>query len=570
MTLKKALIALSLCVPMVCGAQVMEKYQGIWLSGMSPGGRYLVGGTTGLTIYDRQDQGCYNYGSTYSVGLGNAVSDNGIVVAASSNFMVPCYWKDGDWNPLPHAMGQNVTFAMANGITPDGSRIVGSVDCRAVTKKAWPMVSPVIWILDEESGEYVFHSLPEPEKDITGCTPQQVSATYISDDGKTVLGQVTDYRGFLDYQIIYREGDDGTWSYETSGNELLTKPDCVWPPYPGKPVKPQTVDYLTDDEILAYNAANKAYLDSLEIVDLTGKKPRMPWPEDFINDLKDEYDAAMAAFNKASETYLTDLYAFFDAYAENTTANRFEFNGARLSANGKYYVCNYSYPDPENPGGNSEPDRFTSPIRYEVGSKDAGRVTMNKDMGVFSVGNDGSMTVATPKNSDTVYSRESYIIDPEGGSTKFDAWIAEHYPAVRQWIEENMTYEIKEGGPDDGTHVYYGTVKFNADATRLLSYFIEPGTNTYVSYFVDLNAESGIVENEAAKGMGAVFNRASGLLEIYGDPQRIDVYDMSGRHVYGTDNPACTLPLGQLVGSGVYAVRLTNEQRTTAVKVLVL
>lgn len=195
---------------------------------------------------------------------------------------------------------------------------------------------------------------------------------------------------------------------------------------------------------------------------------------------------------------------------------------------------------------------------------------MNKDMGVFSVGNDGSMTVATPKNSDTVYSRESYIIDPEGGSTKFDAWIAEHYPAVRQWIEENMTYEIKEGGPDDGTHVYYGTVKFNADATRLLSYFIEPGTNTYVSYFVDLDAESGIVENEAAKGMGAVFNRASGLLEIYGDPQRIDVYDMSGRHVYGANNPGCTLPLGQLAGSGVYAVRLSNEQRTATVKVLVM
>ena len=46
--------------------------------------------------------------------------------------------------------------------------------------------------------------------------------------------------------------------------------------------------------------------------------------------------------------------------------------------------------------------------------------------------------------------------------------------------------------------------------------------------------------------------------------------DMSGRHVYGANNPGCTLPLGQLAGSGVYAVRLSNEQRTATVKVLVM
>lgn len=570
MTLKKVLFAFGLCVPMVCGAQVMEKYPGILFCGMSPDGRYLVSDKNGMYIYDRQEQQHYAYGSAYDIGRGNAVSDNGIAVAATENFTKPCYWKEGEWYILQHSVGANTSFAMANGITPDGTRIVGTMDCRPLTKKAWPMVSPVIWILNEDSGGYEFQLLPEPEKDITGCTPQQVSATYISDDGKTVLGQVTDYRGYMEYQIVYRQGEDGTWTYETSGEEAMIKADAVWPPYPSKPTQPKVENYLTQDEIIAFNKANQAYKDSLEIVDLTGKNPRMPWPVEFIKERKAEYDADMAQFNAASEAYITELYAFLDAYVDNTTGHRYEFNTHRLSGNGKYYACNYIYPDPEAAVGEKNPVMFASPIRFEIGSRGAGEVTINKSMAVYSICNDGSMTAATPKDADALYSRVSYVIDIDCVSTEFGSWIEERCPAAHKWIEENMTYEISDGGEGDGSAVLYGTVKLNSDANRVLSYYWEPGSNQYVSYFIDMDAEAGISPNVTDNDLGASFNRSTGLLEVYGSPERIDIYDMTGRHVYGTGNPGATLSVRQLTGNGVYVVRLSGEQRTTTVKILVM
>ena len=178
-------MALCMSASLVCGAQVMEKYPGFQFSKMSNNGRYLLSGSAGVTIYDREIKQTYRFGSEYSLGKGNAVSDNGIVVAAASSATRACYWKDGEWHDLGHSVGSKASVAMANGVTSDGSRIVGSIDCRPVTGKSWPMVSPVIWIWDDAAGDYVFEMLPEPATDITGCVPQQVSATCI--DRKSVV-----------------------------------------------------------------------------------------------------------------------------------------------------------------------------------------------------------------------------------------------------------------------------------------------------------------------------------------------------------------------------------------------
>lgn len=547
-------------------AQIMEKYPGILFSSVTPDGRYLLSSYKGVIIYDRQTDKTYRYGIEYNAGLGNEMSDDGIVVATTEQDTQPCYWKDGQWYLLKHTIGNNVTFAMANGITNDASRIVGTMDCRPLTKKAWPMVSPVLWTWDESKKDYTFEMLPHPDKDITGCSPQQVSATYISKDGKTILGQVTDYRGLLEYQIIYRQAEDGTWSYETSGQDLMLVKDAVWPPYPSRPVKPQAADYLTDEEVEAFNKANRAYLDSLEIVDLTGINPRMPFYEEFIKERKDEYDAAMKQYNADNEKYVKDLYAFFDAYEANVTRNRFEFNTHRLSENGQYYICNYVYPDPDNQSSDKIV-MFTSPIRYNLQNPGEYRVTPGQSLGVFSICNDGSMTAATPKDHGTVDSRTSYVISPEGEQEEFKDWIKRRSPEADEWLQQNMTYEQTDGEKQ----TLYGTVRLNADASKILSYIIEPGSSSYTSYYIDLNATSeGIDENVSNDNLKVIYRPDAGQIDLTSNPDRIEIYDAAGRRLYQAARPGNTLRVKNLLRPGVYVVRTSCQNRSTSTKIVVM
>ena len=571
--LRKTIAALFITLlPAIAGAQLMEKYPGIAFTKLSNKGRYLVSSANRVVIFDRQELKTYQYSSGYNIGLGNAVSDTGIIVGAAENDSKPCYWKDGEWHILPHDIPGNPTFAMANGITSDGTCIVGYIDCRAATKKAWPMVSPVMWTLDEKSGEYVFHMLPEPDKDITGrCAPQQVSATYISNDGKTALGQVTDYRGMLEYQIVYNQGPDGNWSYKISGDDRMIKPNAVWPEYPERPAKVLPEDYLTDEEKAAFNEANQAYLDSLEIVSLTGKNPRMPFYEEFIKERREEYEAAVKKFNEDSESYVTRLYAFFDAYAANITNHRYEFNSHKLSSNGKYYTCNYIYPDPEDKNPDvTKVKMFLSPILFDLSGNNDPQVTVNVSMNTYTVSDNGCVAAAMPKNDDKVYSRTSYLIRPGEEPVLFSSWIKNNYPEVQEWLEENMTYTVPEGCDQEaGPQVLYGTVRMTPDETKLISYAIDPETEQYVTYFVDLDRGAGIEPTDIDRAPGLIYDSTSGLITLCGEADRLDIFGISGERVYSANTPAQTVNIKELVGQGIYVVRLSGKGGIKTSKIIV-
>lgn len=493
--IKKAILAIFILLPLIMGAQVMEKYPGISFSKLSNNGRYLVSTSPSTTILDRETEEAYQYGTTYAIGLGNAISDNGIIVGTTANNTKPCYWQDGEWHILPHDAGNNVSFGMANGISPDGKFIVGYIDYRAVSKKQWPMVSPVLWTLNPTTEEYEFSLLPEPDMDITERTPQQVSATFISEDGKTALGQVTDNRGMLEYQAIYSLDNEGKWSVRNSGNSSMIKEDAYWPPYPTRPKKPQAADYLTEEEKIAFNNANRAYLDSLEIVPLTGKNPRMPFYEDFIKENKDKYDADMANYEEENASYVTRLYEYFDAYAANLTYKRYEFNSHKLSANGRYYTANYIYPDPDDNNPDiSKVKMFLSPIFFDISDPEAEpQVTINNSMQVYSISDYGCIAAASPKSDARVYSRTSYLIRPGKEPQLYSEWIKLNHPEAQKWLEENMTYSVPEGcDQTPGSQVLYGTVRLTPDETKLIATAVDPANEQYLTYFMDLAPNSGI------------------------------------------------------------------------------
>ncbi|MDE5902501.1 MAG: T9SS type A sorting domain-containing protein [Muribaculaceae bacterium] len=566
--IRKISVCAGLLMAIGMNAQVMEKYPGFLLSQMSDNGRYLVSTSGVMAIFDRQTSDMFPFSTSYAVGLGNAVSDTGIVVGMTDNFRKACYWAGDKWNLLPMDT-PNPSYAMANAITPDGRYIVGSVDCSAITGNPLTMVSPVIWTWDEASESYQFGMLPCPESDVTGSVPQQVSATFVSADGKVVLGQVTDYRGMIEYQIVYTLDDNGDWNYITSGTDRIVKDEDGFLPFPERPVMPQSSDYLTDEEKMAFNKANQAYKDSLEIVSLTGINPRMPWYEDFIEERREEYEAAMEDFKARSESFNTDFMNYSKAYTNNLTGHMFEFNSHKLSRNGRYYTANYSYPDPEATDL-SEAARFMSPIFYDIDNVANPSVMVAESMGTYSICNDGMMAVASPRTDEKDSRVPSLIFPGKSEPVLLSMWLKENHPEVYDWIAENMAFDTDEEGhpvTDDGAKVFLGTVRMSPDASRYISYCHNPATGGYVSYFVDFNANTDGVEGvDAASGrIVMAYDRSLRMLCLSGEIRCVEVYDMAGQRVKTVADPAATVSLDGL--HGLYVVRAVGSGSASVIKI---
>lgn len=570
MKIKNIVLALCAAASLGCSAQVMEKYEGMQVTRMSENGRWLLCGAKGAIICNRDTRQMYQYGTDYALGGGACISDNGVAVGAYSNFTVPAYWQDGEWHNLSHPLGSSITYGRADGISTDGRFIVGTVDCRALTKKAWPMVSPVLWELNE-AGEYEFHLLPEPDLDVTGISPQQVSAAFVSDDGNTVLGQVTDYRGLMHYQIVYTRNADNEWTMRTSGDEKLVKEGAVWPPYPTRPTKPQAADYMTDAEKLAFNRANQAYKDSLEIVSLTGKNPRMPWYEDFVSERKEEFEADLAQYELDSETYMDRLNEFWDSYLVNITNDNFQFNSEWMSANGKYYASHYIYSAPAEEGVTEPQPAYVSPMLYTLDGSVDPYLVVHKSMSLFSVCDDGTMVMATPISDETVYSRTAYLKKPDSEELiPFDKWLQERSPKAYEWVLENMRYSVSAEESDTGEALdnepLFGTIRLNADCSRALAYVLNPANYQYDSYLLDFDATESLSAVAFEEKAGAYCN-AEGTLYFTGNPSMAEIFDLGGRKVWSMQNPASALNLKAMLASGMYLVRTTDESGISTTKI---
>lgn len=569
--IKKLLMILCAATPVVAGAQVVEKYPGVQLTRFSDNGRFVAVSWGGF-IYDRQTGKSIEHDFNYALGLGPVISDDGIMVGSSTDFTTAAYGKDGKWQPLPNNVAPSVSYARADGITPDGKRIVGTMDCRLLTRKQWPMVSPVIWTWNEQTEAYEFEILPTPEFDITTCLPQQITASYISRDGKTVFGQVIDYRGLLTYQIVFRQAEDGTWSFENSGDKRLIKEGATWPEYPVRPTKPQPEDYLTNDELAAYDQAYREYEEALEIVDLTGVYPRLPLLTDFIKEKKDEYDEDMDKYNADSSDYLTKLRTFQEAYAKNLTNDVYELNSSKMSSNGKYFGANYIYSGPAT-GGDKAPT-YISPIIYTHDGSSPDRVIESPSMGLLSVCDDGTLVTCTPKSDENVFSRTPYLVPLGEEPVLYADWVRENYPTVYEWMRENLVYDIEaadsESGQLEKDVMLCGSVRLNSDKTKAIAYFLEPGKNSYVSYVVDFTAEPGSgLETALREAEVAVYpNPTTDALFFTAAPDRVELYAATGTLLYA-GAPGRSLALKALGASGLCFVKITKDNATVTRKVVV-
>lgn len=560
--MKKALLLSGLLMSGVLVSNAFtapKEYAGASFQGISPNGRYLASSTyTTVVIYDLQTGQEYEYigddiTTSYSEGLGNYVSDTGVVLGSTRTNSDAAYWENGEWHQL--AVPDEKKVNLSQGITPDGSRICGNVGVAAISIEGDNLMQiPVYWdrLDDGTYGEY--HLLPHPDLDFTGRVPQYVTAISISADGKTIVGQVVDCAGMFCIPIVYQQDDSGNWSYNVM-NDLVNPDHLTFPEFPGDgPIAPAKESYMTPEEKAAYQAAYDAYVNSGYDVSL------YPEEDNYLSDEgKAAYEAAMAAYETESAAW-DEAYGRFMSvyYSLQETSPVLEQNAMRISPDGKTAYATKEEEDNSDPMA-WFPTVVYKPMVIDIAEGTAEALDFGKSLMAVSVPTDGVILAGTGIGSTPM---EGYII-ANGTCTSLLDYLAGFSTELKAWMDEHLTHEAVIGYDPETYDPIYGNLTFtgNAVASADLKTFAfwndcQWGNDYAYGYVVDLRQFDGIDSAAAELAGVSVGFDAAGNLAVTGDVDTLSLYDLSGRCVFTATSPRGTVACG--LASGVYLVRATT------------
>lgn len=293
---------------------------------ISQNGKYVVSQDYyGATyVLDTQTKELVNYDETYP-GNGNVLSDNGILVGQTiMDEMGLIMWNGKVSTPKPLL---NLGMSTINAITNDGTRVCGWVaDNGSAT-----YVVPYVMDLAEDGSATELKYLPYPDKDFFGDAPQFVNAIWISDDGKTIIGQVVDSSGFFNYPIVYKADSNDNWTYSLPSESLFNPDKIDIPKWPRMPVeKPQIYNYMT-------SANKERWLNDVKDYEETGNGIN-PW--DNISDYMSEeeysqYEYALDLYETNPNEYFNYLIdRYWEDMAKITSGANFAFGTMALNTQG--------------------------------------------------------------------------------------------------------------------------------------------------------------------------------------------------------------------------------------------
>lgn len=550
---------------------------------LSPDNHYAVSNFYGyMSIVDLATGKIYNYVPEedddygYSTTNGNGASATGVILGGSSSSKNALYWKDGEWHNLP-VLDESKTN-IASGITKDGTRICGNLGMHAMTvDDDVIMQTPYYWDLLDD-GEYSAPKpLPYPTVDFSGRTPQYITATCISDDGKTILGQIHDYSGFGTAEpILYTQDSDGEWSYTLPLHSYINPNGLVLPEYPGEaPQGPSERDFMTQEEIDAYNAAVDEYWQTYE-----------NWPNiaDFMSPEEAElYNAAKAAWQEEFSKWSEEWDAFRDAfYAILDESPSFQYNSIAMSGNGRYIIL------VEATEEESEDSWFPVTVyktwRFDLTTSEVVKYEYGTTFFSNQVFDDGRVVF---KNSPSGYGEtpfaETYISDAATSDlTAITDYVEAKQPTLAAWMREYMLHTVEQYvdvwddyGNYDGQEVvesdYYlpGRGIIAQDESLLItwvenSWDYSDESPAFFGYMFDLTSPVSAGVGSVAVDDSALTVKvdAEGTIYLSGKAAKLEIFDLSGRCVRSYDNPSVATTT---LLNGLYIVKATAGNGTSTV-----
>lgn len=582
-------IALGAMLATQASAQEMKMYDDVSFSKFSRNGEWLVENLQGtMNILQRSTGKQYscadNTGNTlYMPGLGNSVSNNGRIVGTEGDYAA--YWEDGNWTELPQATGIGTLYNSANAITPDESRIVGILgnDGASMGSDDMLMAYPVVWTKNA-SGEYECKTLPYPKTDFLGKTPQYVTAMDISDDGKTVVGQVRDFSGFYTMPIIYTEDANGNWSYRVIGSDEIYDKDKIGnlPAEPTSPTMPDPTSYMTSSDIDNYNAALEDYNEQMELYyeGIISDPPVYPMYADYMSDAdqKAAYNAAVEKYNNDIQQYMADYQKYMEERGKVINECGFMQNTLCLTSDGHFLGT--ALEDRTAAGGD---DMWGGGSKNYMGYFDLTqenpafvRTTDGGDYLLTGMLNDGTQFVASPAKE---YTRNTFVVKPDAAHTSisFKEYLEGRDANVAKWVVDHNSYDVYTYDYDDNWDLIItgetkdslvtGTVMASPDGRIIVSYYTDTFSNVDASYtesyFIDFEGTTdGIAAVADDKHKLAV--RAEGNTIVAAEGVKLDVYAADGTLAASAEGKA------RVSAKGLYVVRATAaDGQTTTLKVAV-
>ena len=499
----------------------------------------------------------------YTIGMGNCLANDGTVLSSTRNGENAAYYKNGEWHELSVINNETGFYNSANGITPDGKVICGSLANAAFSLDASGAMSvPAVWTLQNDGtyGEYTL--LPHPDKDLFGNNFQYITAIAISDDGKTVVGQTVDGSGMMNEPIVYKQDENGEWSYELPIHNLYNPDGLVLPEDPGDgPMPPSIESFMTEEEKAAYNQAMADWqADGYDY-------SKYPNAQDYISaENYAKYEEAYAEYQKVFEEWDAASIAYSEVkYAIQSSSPNFVFNNVVISPDGKYYGSTAEAEDPNADPWSWMPVVTNTPWAIDLTTKEVTKYDEeSREIDCFI---DGGVIV-----SNGIYAEQpqSYIIK-DGVTTSVYDYLSALSPEMAKWCQENFDHvvEMEVYNPDIEdfevvpTELCITGLAFASYDMKHLSAYAQATWDNYdpIGWYFPLAELSG-VSNVVADSAAALVKVQGDVVVVSDAVVALDVYNAAGALVLSRQNPAQATQLN--LTEGVYIVKATAADGTAA------
>lgn len=461
---------------------------------ISSDGKWVACYGMAIVEYNVETKEIYDYPEC-SLGIGNAVALDGTIVGSKDDASV--FMRNGE--VIYSDILESYQITGINGITPDGSRITGYVRNPILNDNyegdpfddGTVVFLPFYANMKADGTIEKINILPYPEKDFLGNSPMYVTGEWISEDGKTILGKMTDSYGRFEDPVIFHENNNGEWSCMSPTKEFNNPTGIEIPenPWLKAPSEPKLKDYMTE---LGY----QAYLKDLEESLFGGPEVN---PLDYMSEeMAQKYIKDYIDYENYYTDHRSEFEAYEKAYREVLTTSTFFLESA-LNPNGKTFATSGVFYDEE---GTEVPSKVYI-FNTETGEYQK-LESPYSGLKIHQVLSDGTVIAYTGLFTYDVL--KGYILLPGANDfIPFSKYLSDVNSSYSQWLEE--TFPKGEGiiSASDDLSVIAGGV----DALHLAddNFELFPDS-TILSYILPKVKSSGVesIELPDTDGIYKVYN----------------------------------------------------------------
>lgn len=511
-------LALSLVTPVL--AEELDNWDGVdiipefYAHKMSHDGVQIVGESAdGATVYYNDVTGEAYYYANCSYGLGTPIADNGWVVGSElldSDSQTNKAVIMANGKITSPDLFKNYVTSNIHSITPDGSRV-----CGVIGTGEGPTNLPFYCDIDENGNFGELKLLPTPEKDFFNTRPQYCTATWISQDGKTIAGQVLVSSGFFSYPVLYRENEEGIWSMSFPSESLFNPRNMPIPQpigdfeeeYPGI-TYPEPTDFMNEEQLEAWNEAYhiwetnnfaEEFSPYNNIDDFLTSEEVQKYNEQLV-----EYESATIEYSERWENYNQEMLDLADSSV------LFGRNMMALSADGKWLASSGEVPGTDIPAG-EEMAYYYVPYRFNLETGEIDKIGIdNMDLITNQVFADGSVLCATPAAA--ILPPSSYIYQQSKAEMiSILDYMYEVNSKFANWMETYLSGEIQVGENSYQKATITGLVSASEDLSSICGgvVFSALGGEMYFITYLMTDLEAGVEEltaDPSFKGVYTVYN----------------------------------------------------------------